>query len=204
MRNESPPADLAAAIAASPPAEAGDRLDKLREKVARVRELRLLAADLTEQLTAANREIQELTFKELPDVFAEAQMLAFTLEASGNLPAYEAEVKPYYKANIAADWPPDQRDSAFKLLADLGADGLIRTVITVELGRGEAAVARRVMAGLDKAGVSYTSALSVPWNTLTAWLREQVTKRGREFSAGQLEAIGARVGTVVDVKARKS
>lgn len=198
-----PPQALLDTIAKSPPALQPDRLAELRQRVARVRELRQTVADLTQRITAANKEIQELTFKELPDSFQQLGILNLGLDAAGNLPAYDAEVKPFFHANIAADWLPDERDRGFNKLTEMGAEDLIKTVITIQLGRGEVTLARKVMTGLEKAKVAFEVKQDVPWASLTAWVKEQHTKQRREFSQGDLEAIGAKISTVVDVKPRK-
>ena len=204
MTAPEPSAELLAVASESPPITQPDRLEKIRTKMARVRDLQLQVKDMAEKMKEANSEINELTFKELPEMFLEAGMLAHTLEAKGNLPPVDAEVKPYFRANIAADWEPEARDRGFKTLEGLGAESLIKATITVELPRGEVAKARKLMAWLEKAHIPFTCGLAVNWNTLTAWLKERYTKKLGELTPGQLEAIGGRVATVVEVKVRKS
>jgi hypothetical protein len=182
-----------------PPADQ-DQLKSLRDRVARVRELRFEVADLEQRLKDANAEIVALTRTELPDAFGEAGINHLGLDASGNLPAYEAKLKPYYKAVISAEWEPDRQATAFELLEERGATDLVRTTLTAELGRGERELAKVVKAAMVSAGVVPQEKLAVAWNTLTAWLREQIEKRGVEFSAGELEKIGAQVGRIVEVK----
>ncbi len=196
-----PPHDLAALAAAevTPP----DRLLLLRSKVARVRDLRAAVADMKERTTAANKELDDLAFRELPDLFQEVGVARLGLDPDGNLPAYDAELKDHFKANIVADWPPEQREAGFALLERRGAGDLVKTVITVELGRGEGDLAEGVCRTLDEMGVPYIKARAVSWNTLTSWLREQVKKYGKTFSAAELDAIGGRVGKVVEAKPRK-
>jgi hypothetical protein len=201
---DQPSPDLLAAASESPPVTPADRLEKLNTKLARVRDLKLQVLDCTEKLTAANKELNELTFTELPDMFSAAGMRTHGLAAQGNLPRLDAELKPYYKANIAADWDAEARDRGFKTLESLGAMGLVKFTVTVEMARGEATKAKKVMAALDKLGVTYACALAVQWNTLTAWLKERYTKRLGDLTPGQLEAIGGKVATVVEVKVGKS
>jgi hypothetical protein len=178
-------------------------LEKLNTKLARVRDLKLQVLDCTEKLTAANKELNELTFTELPDMFSAAGMRTHGLEAQGNLPRLDAELKPYYKANIAADWDAEARDRGFRTLDELGAEHLVKSTITIELPRGDIKTARKIMAWLDKAEIPYVVALAVQWNTLTAWLKERYTKKLGDLTPGQLEAIGGRVASVVEVKVGK-
>jgi hypothetical protein len=186
---------------AMPPA---DRLEVLRAKVSRVRDLRAEVEDLSSRVTDANKEIQDLTFKQLPDMFEELGMRNMTLEATGNLPPYGAEKKPYFKANIAAEWPPEKRAAGLTFLEQRDAGDLIRLFITVELGRGEAETGKKIIVELQKLGVDYSVSKSVHWGTLTAWLREQVQKYKRDFTPGELDMIGAKVGTIVEVKPVKA
>ena len=65
---DQPSADLLAAANESPPVTPADRLEKLNTKLARVRDLKLQVADYNEKLTAANKELNELTFTELPEM----------------------------------------------------------------------------------------------------------------------------------------
>lgn len=206
MDIDSAPADLAAAMAEAPPIEAPDRLRRVRDKVALVRDLVAQVADLEARKTAANKQLQDLYFKELPDLFAEVGTDHLGLEAEGNLPAVDAKLKPYYKANIAADWPPEQRRAGFDFLREQKAADLIRTVVTVEFGRGEEEDAKNLTDMLKDFGYTYSVGEAVPWNTLTAWLREQTERMrrgGKEFTPAQLDKIGGRVGKVVEVKPRR-
>jgi len=196
----SPPPHLATNL---PPADQ-DQLTTLRARVARVRELRLEISDLEQRLKIANTEITQLTRAELPDAFGEAGINHLGLEASGNLPAYEAKLKPFYKAVISAEWEPDRQASAFELLEERGAADLVKTTLTAELGRGERELAKAVRAAMVAAGVVPQEKLAVSWNTLTAWLKEAIEKRKEEFSAGELEKLGAQVGRVVEVREVKS
>lgn len=180
-----------------------DRLSVLRARVARVRELKLLVADLEERTKTANKELIDLTRQELPDAFAEAGVRRLDLDASGNLPPYEATLKPFYKAVVSAEWEPERQAAAFRFLENRGAEDLVKTTITVELGRGERELARAAREALRAIGIVSEERLAVAWNTLTAWLKEAIERRGEEFSAGELETIGAQVGQMVEVKEAK-
>lgn len=179
-----------------------DKLDVIRTKLARVRDLRLSIIEWERQIKEANKELQTLTFQELPEMFQVSGVRTLGLDASGSLPPYDAEIKPYYKASISAEWEPERRNAAFALLHTRKAGDLIKSVVTVELDRGQLEMMHRVTSLLNAIGVNYTAALSVHWNTLTSWLKEQCTKKV-EFTPGELETIGATVATIVEVKPRK-
>ena len=120
------------------------------------------------------------------------------LQPEGNLPGYTAELRPYYHANISGDWEPEKKEAAFDCLAKHHAEDLVKTKITVLLGRGDRKAAKKVESALKKLKVSFSRELSVPWNTLTAWLREQV--EDVELETPPLDVIGATVGEKVSLK----
>lgn len=198
-----------AAREAPPPPQ--DRLDAVKEAVRRARDLELEMASTKEKLKADAAALDKLVHEELPDLFSQAGMISYALEAEGNLPAYEAKAKPYYYANIAANWDEERRQAAFDWLArplrdpgdDKSPDGggapdLVKTQIVIELGRGDQRLAEKIEAGLRKAKVPYVTRLAVPWNTLTAFVREMVEVKKR---MPPLDLLGATVGRVVAIKA---
>jgi len=194
------PADLEAAIAASEPSLPSDRLEVLRDRARRACELKLLAGDLEERRKAANRELEDLQRRELPDLFLELGLTKLSLEPQGNQPGFDVVCKPYYKANIVAEWPEQRRAEGFEFLVAQEAGDLIKHVVTVELDRGESVRLHTLVTLLEGAGYKFRVARRAEWTTLTAWLREQVEKHGREYSSGDLEKIGGTVGRVVEVK----
>lgn len=197
-----PPAHIAAAMktdAAAPPSEAS--LERVRAQLRLSRDKSREKEDLEARLKTVNEEINTISQKTLPDLFVEVGIDKLGLPAEGNLPAYDAALVPYYHANISADWPPEKQEEAFAYLAkEPGGEDMIKTVITIALGRGDRKTAAKVEKALDKLKVPYNRTLGVPWNTLTAWVREQVEKHKHTPS---LDLLGATVGRVVKLKPRK-
>lgn len=181
-----------------------DRLEAITTALRRVRELKLDLEDWERRRKDANIELNELVFRRLPDLFQAAHTTTLGLAPEGNLPGYMAALKPYYKANISAEWPPEQQAAGYATLRELNGADLVRNTVTVEFGRGEDEAATLLTYWLQEHGLLYTRGQAVPWNTLTAWIREQCTKFKREFTREQLEALGATVGHVVEVKPIKS
>ncbi len=134
-------------------------------------------------------------------MFTEINIDSLGLPAEGNLPAYDTELKPYYKANIPVDWEPERRQAAFDYLDEQNAGDIIKSVFIVAIPRGKRAVALKVQKALEKLKVEYTADLSVPWNTLTAWVKESVEKHK---TVPNLDVLGATVGQVVNLKERKN
>jgi hypothetical protein len=192
---------LAAAMRAAAPTQAPDKLDALRAAARELRDKEREIADLDERLKAAKAEANEMRHKRLVDLMQEAGVDRVGLPAEGNQPAADAVLSPYYHAVIAADWEPDRRQVAFSWLESAGHGDLIKTVLTVAFGRDERARAKEIQQYLELMSIPYTAQLDVPWNTLTAFVREQVEKY---HSVPPLETIGATVGQVVKLKARKT
>lgn len=196
-----PPAALVAAVKATadkPLPE--DRLEKVRELLRQCRDGDLELAELAEKSKAVSVRLHKMKSETLPDVFAQLGIDKLGLEAEGNLPAYDADLKPFYKANISADWPPEQQDKAFAFLDKVGSGDLIKSQFSVFIGRGDRKTAKRLLRSLKRLKLDYTHTQGVPWNTLTAWLKEQVEKHN---TTPPLDLLGATVGKVVALKPRK-
>lgn len=198
--NQPSPA-LAAAMRGSASSVPEDKLDALRATARRLRDKRAEITSLDERLTEAKAEAKLIETKELVDLMAEVGVDRVGLPAEGNYPACDAELKPYYHAVISADWEPERRQAAFAWLDSAGHGDLIKTAITILIPRDDRAMAVSIQHYLEQCGVSHTVQLDVPWNTLTAFVREQVEKYHR---TPPLETLGATVGQVVKLKTRKA
>lgn len=181
----------------APPASS-DKLDHLREVAREVRDRRAEVADLQARIDEHNKRINFLVTKELVELFTQAQVPELVLAAEGNWPAFRFVKVPYYKAVISSEWPEERQAAAFAELDKFGGEALVRTQVTVDIprGKGQRQKARALIAWLEKNRFNHSQKLSVPWNTLTAWLREQYQKFPNEPKP-DLEVIGAYVGEVV-------
>ena len=202
MPTKPPSQPSAAAVAAmkNRAAPSEDKLEKVRTFLREARDIDRQIMDLEDALKVKNARKLELIQKELPDLYDEAGIDNLGLPAEGNLPAYDCKLGPYYKASISADWPEEDRAKAFAYLEKQGASDLIKSTYVVLLPRGKRAIAIKVEAALKKLGVEFSEKLDVPWNTLTAWLKEQVEKHK---TTPELDLLGATVGRVVKLKERK-
>jgi hypothetical protein len=173
-----------------------DKLEHVRDAVRRHLGLQQRIAELTEENKLLTRQLNDMAKRELPDLFNEVQVDSVGLAPEGNQPGYDAKLSPYYHANI----PADRAIEAFAWLDAEGHGDLIKNVITVELGRGDNETAKAVQYALDDLGIEYSTKLSVPWNTLTAFVREQVERYSR---VPPLDILGAEIGQIVKLKERK-
>lgn len=196
-----PPAAVRAAIKRDKVEVPEDRLEAIRVVLRRARDADREVSDLEARLKAVKAEVLDLKQKTLPDIYDAAGIDNLGLPAEGNLPAYDCALKPYYHANIGAEWPTEQRQAAFAYLEGHEAGDLIKSLYIVAVPRGKLALAKKVAAALAKLKVEFTTKQDVPWNTLTAWLKEQVEKRNH---TPDLDVLGATVGRVVNLKERKT
>lgn len=178
-----------------------DRLEAIRDRMRAARDLRLKIAGDIEKTKQDMAALYAIEHGELPELFSQVQQNYLQLGAEGNLPAYDGRLKPYYKAVIAADWPEERRERGFAEVERLGGEDLIKNQIIIETGRGEEKIAAKVVAGLEKAGVAFKRKRDVPWNTLTAFVKEQVEEKK---VVPNLELLGAVVGRVVELKPEKA
>lgn len=166
-----------------------DKLEKVRDRVREARDLDVKIAQYAQEAAGAGERKNAILFNELPEMFDEVKITSLGLDAEGDLPAYHTELKDFYKASI----PKDKEEPAFKWLEKNKHGDMIKTVITIELGRGDRATAKLVEDFLKKQKVGYTRKLAVPWNTLTAFVKEQTEKQ----IALPLDLLGATIGRVV-------
>lgn len=192
---------LVAAIQQTAPAPDSDKLEQCRDLIREARDVQSAAQDLEERRAKLMVRFEEIRQKELVDLFQELSIRSMELDAEGNNPAVNVKLKPFYRANIAADWSPEKRDAAFSVLETAGGGDLIKRVFTIQFGKGpeDKAIADKLRKALTDGGFKFTEGLSVSWQTLTAWLKEQV--EGRQVIP-PLEAIGGVVGTVVELKTK--
>ena len=193
---------VAAAIAAERGSiSSASALNEILRVASEARVLEREIADLNERLADKSASLRQIYHAKLPDLMLAAGIDHIGLPAVGNLPAMDAEMKPYYSASIAASWPDDRKAAAFKYLESLGSGDLIKTQVTAAYARGKLAEAKKVAAQLSKKkGVSVDLKQTVHTQTLTAWLKEQVEKHNK---TPNLELIGGTVGRVVKLSERK-
>lgn len=178
-----------------------DTMRRLREALARHRELELEAGDLERRRDEALKQLLEIERQSLPDLFAEAGVDRVDLPAEGNLPAVEASLENFYRASVPASWPPQRKDHAFRALEHLGLEDLIKSTVTVQLGKREFSKAHYVAKQLQQMGLAPQLAMSVHHGSLTSAVKE-LCEEGKKPSPEELEAIGAAVGKFVRVRFR--
>lgn len=194
---KAPSSQLVAAIARTKVQRASDSdLDKLRERVRHCRDLEMQASDYEARLDTTKKELGGILRVELPDMFEQFGVTSIGIPAEGNNPAYTAEAKPYYNAKIKEE----NAEEALGWLDEHGHGDLAKHVFTIELGRNSEREVDKLCRALDKLGIDYVHKRTVPWNTLTAFVKEQIEKHNATLP---LDLLGATVGKVVKLKEKK-
>jgi hypothetical protein len=121
---------------------------------------------------------------------------------------YVLSVGPYFKAAIKVDDPEEQRERAFQWVEKEGGGDIIKSQVVVDFPKEMLDRAEELALELTKRyhnyeSISVTVARSVPWATLTSWLKgwwESPPKKGKKKSPIPLEDLNATVGRVVAIK----
>lgn len=179
---------------AAAPAPA-DKLEAIKKHVLELREKELDKSRLEEDLKSTNIAINELLWTKIPTVMDEAMVPSITIAAEGNKPAFTVATEDYYKANI----PGEHATEAYALLKKMKSDDLIKRSYTISFGMGEAKAAERFERSLKAAKIEYSTTQGVPWNSLTAWFREEYKRKPAVFNTKIKEILGATVGRCAKV-----
>jgi hypothetical protein len=186
---------VAATIKSEP---APDKLETIRSKMRDLRDIELQASDVEVILNKLKENMVEIREKELPDLMTEIGIDRLGLEAEGNLPAYDLTLKKYYYARIGKDDPT--ASDAYRWLIENDHEDLIKTIFEIVFTRGSHKEAVELQKQLDKLKVVYTVSQGVPWNTLTAFLKEQVEKHN---TVPPLNLMNGKIGVYAELKPRK-
>lgn len=186
-----------------------DKLDVIRETARHAAQSELIVKDLEHRTIEAKQQLYELYNKTLPDLMDAVGLNKISVEAKGNLPAFDLAVGPYYKASIPEAWDDEQKTAAFKYLEQQKAGDLIKHVIVIEFDTEEHVVAKKLLAelrkktymlGKQKRKYNVSISKTVHWATLTSWLRYQVEHVKK---VPNLPILNATVGRVAKLKENK-
>ena len=218
-------AEDAADLTAAP---SDNQMALLREKGIELVDVTAEIYALEIQLSGAKKLKTELAHKTLPDI-----MLDMGSDSLGLLDAgVDIVLADYAHANIPKDWEEERRDAAFEHLEYLGAGDLVKSIMTIPAGKGDMEAMRALVSlikvamendadslldsvtdwvendelaeHLQPVSASVSLELAVPWNSLTAFVKEHSAKKlGPDDPVLNVDAIGATIGKVVKIKKRK-
>jgi hypothetical protein len=176
-------------------------LERIRDELRAQRDRKLELIDLEDKVKQLKAAIHMHERTGLVDMFHEAGIDTLGLPPEGNQAGYNAELKPFYQANIAASWPEEKKEAAYTWLEKNGAGDIIKATITVRLPLKSNALRKKVVTILNAIpGLEFTEAKAVPHSTLTAYIKNIITKKKQ---MPPLDVLGADVGYVVKMEERK-
>lgn len=203
-----PFAELVAAMEKVEVATNPDRLDLITDKMREARDHKYRIKEMEEETQRLKDRYNSIIHVQLPEMMMEINQGSMKLLAEGNYPAFQFTLKSYYKANIPDD--PSISSRAFQWLEAHGEADIIKRTVVARLGKESFEKQEKIQELLEEIGVDYETKFGVPWNTLTAWLKE----RHRQYIAQQssaiepdqsiemppLELFGAFIGQVTEMK----
>lgn len=176
-----------------------DIVRRLQEMAAELVGVDKQLSDLDEQIKVLKDRKYKLESRELPELFDQCMTDSIGVPTMGATVSLDTR----YHANIKADWPEEQRQAGFAALDGIGGGDIVRVSLGIHFARGELSKAREVIAHLrgwnEFGNRPIDVSQNVPWNTLTAFVKEQ-HQRGAVIP---MEALGATVGRFAKITERR-
>ena len=154
------------------------------------RRSKLLGKQIEEQeIELSDRKLEQRKLLEeiIPEALAELGMSSFKMGDGSSV-----DVKPFYGASIK----DERRSEAFEWLRGNGFDDIIKNTVSVQFGRGEDELCKRLLATLSEQGFPSKQAEKVEPSTLKAGVKERV-ELGQSFP---LDLFGAYIGKKATIK----
>ncbi len=156
---------LAAEDAAQPPPDPTEGLGAISEVALRLR-LRQKRLEAGERVCKQIKdEIELILTKELPQIMRRYKMPKFELDDGTEISV---------QAVTAAHISEENRAAAHQWLRDNGFEDIIKTNVNLSFGKGEAETVATLTKKLEELGYSFTNQDAVNYQTLQAFVREQV------------------------------
>lgn len=144
--------------------------DALKE-LARLSAALIEAEEEVERLDRAMKDAKErariLREQEIPDYMQELGLSKIVLETGETVA---------YKDDVRLEWDNEKKSRAFVWLEENDFGGLIKTNVIAEFGKGEIEKAKALLERLESEGFSASFKRDVNFQTMCAFLREQIEK----------------------------
>jgi hypothetical protein len=146
-------------------------------------ELEAKVKRLEKELADAQSDLKKVAEHDLPNAMIELGSRGFTLTDGSKI-----NVKKVYVANIKDERKPD----AFRWMRDHDHEALIKANVLTSFPKGDVDRAEALMIAINKLlakrgidGVEVRLDQSVHWQTLRAFVREQIEEEDRRLSEGE-------------------
>ena len=151
--------------AAAPAVSTEDALAQISQLARAMVEQELVVKAAEEALRAAKANYIRIEQEDLPTVMASVGLKAFKLDNG-----FTVEIKDDVQASITEENKP----AAHAWLEDNNFGGLIKSVVSMQFGKGDLEKAQKAITPLTEAGFEPEMTESVHWSTLCKFLREQL------------------------------
>jgi hypothetical protein len=178
---------------AVPGGNSGAMLDSLHERLDELFASQAKAEELEADLKAVKSNIHVLQTQKLPDMMDELGIEEIVRNG------WKAEIGDIVRGNLPEE--PEKRAAALQWLRENEGEPLIKHQITIELPKGNAKLAERVVKAIAKLKVDYTVAEGVHSSTLQSFAREKF-RNGEKFPAEELGIYVSRAVKAKPVKAK--
>ena len=142
-----------------------DNMTRLNSMVQKAGDLKAKADDLSVELAEVEEELKGLLRQSIPDLLMEMGLSKVATE-DGKSVAVEGKVKASIKN--------ENKPAAFAWLRENDFDGIIKSKLQLEFGKGEQAEAAEAVAALDEIGITAGLEDSVHPATLTSFVKERL------------------------------
>ena len=166
-----------------------EELANLSKEVGKAVTLTQTIEGLEEMVKAHRAELHALTNRTIPDIMRAAHTSLFKMDNGAKV-----ELKDFINGGLPKE--PELRRDALMWLEKNGAKDLIKTSISLALGRGQKDDALAVRKALGKLGMTFIEKEDVHAQSLYAYARERM-KAGKELP---IETLGLYVGQVAKIE----
>lgn len=157
-----------------------------RELVEKINE----AIRTKEYLKNLNKRINDISFRDLPDLFNEQNLHGMEMSNGVRL-----ALTPYYRASLPVKMDPAKRKEGIEYLRGIAPE-LIKTKVLLEYGADEQDAAQAVITFLRGLDIDPDVKEDVHHSTLTSWVKEQ-------YEAGvevEFDKVNAKIGSFISVE----
>lgn len=173
--------DLLSKMAAAKPAPLPQDLGRVAALAQQLKAEQATIEKIEADLKAAKERARKIEEDQIPALFDEMQLSEIKLQDGQIL-----RIKETWRDGVNEATRP----AAFSWLRGEGHGDLIRNEVKISFGAAEDKVAKRLLNYLKKylKGISYEQKETVPWNTFSSFIKEQV-----EQGVNLPESIGAKL-----------
>lgn len=171
------PDDIIADLGLTTHIPSGDVMAKIYEGAEQLASIEAKMAELRQELERLNDDRSRLASKTLPELFDQVHTDHF------GVPGWNADIvlEGVVHAAIKKEWPDEQQEAAFQEMERIGGGDLVRVRMMIDFDKKELEVAYAVVNYLRQWNEFQNRPIvlekTVPWNTLTKFVKEMVKKR---------------------------